>query len=103
MITLFDTIATYFTIASLVCTCFLFCLFLLFKPLRTHPGGLLMLCSFFQIFWLSKLILDSYELRPPLYNFLTLINGNWYPKHYIICIVLLLGLILKCTKKFNLE
>ena len=38
--------------------CIMFTLYLIFKPLRTHPGELLMFSAFFVAYWLFYMYTD---------------------------------------------
>ena len=43
----------------IILTCILFTLFLIFKPLRTHPGELLILAAFFQVSWMFSIVVQQ--------------------------------------------
>ena len=48
-----------FLMLCIICMCIIFILYLLFKPLRTHLGELLMISAFFAAYWLYFSFLDD--------------------------------------------
>ena len=69
MIVWFIHLTFYLVITNIIFASLLFTLFLVFKPLRKHPGGLLMLGCFFQCSWKYAIIVDHSHISSYLLSF----------------------------------